>query len=49
MVESLLGMQEVLRSSPGKEEARKQEDQGQSGLPKDFLAKASLGYIMSFR
>lgn len=44
VVESLLGIQEVLSSSPGKEEARKQEDQGQSDL-----TKASLGYIMCFR
>lgn len=51
MVESLLSIWEALRSSPSKEAKKlgSRKTKTQTGLPKEFLAKASLGNIASFR
>lgn len=51
VVESLLSRQEALRSSPSKEAKKlgSRKSKTQTGLPKGFLAKASLGNTTSFR
>lgn len=51
VVESLVSIQEALRSSPSKEAKKlgSRKTKTQTGLPKEFLAKASLGNITSFR